>query len=113
MANEIPTKSRQQVKARDMETCLMCGMSGNAWHHRRRRAVKSGHFQHCACNGVLLCSTDHAWVHAHPVEAMANGFILSTITKNPHEHPVRTFAGWFTLTCDGESIPCADPKEAP
>lgn len=101
MGNAIPTKQRRQVYERDQQ-CVMCGGRGHHWHHRRRRAVKGGHYQHCACNGVLLCHNDHISVHSTPKWAMTQGLILPTHIDEPFTEPITEFTGrkiW--LLCDG------------
>jgi len=101
MGNAIPTKSREQVKDRDDGQCVRCGVSGSEWSHRRPRAVSGGHFQHCPCNGLWLCSTCHQWCHAHPVQARETGFFVSSHEDAPYAIPVKTFYGWHTFDCDG------------
>lgn len=102
MGNEIPTKSREVVRARDMGTCIRCGMGGTDWHHRRRRAVKNGHFQHCPCIGVTLCRTCHAWAHANPRRAQETGFIISAYEDEPFNQPIKMFGQhWATFDCEG------------
>jgi len=100
MSNEIPTKSRDVVKLRDMGQCVRCGGGGSAWHHRRRRNVADVH-QHCPCNGVLLCTTCHTWVHAHPFEAKGKGFIVSAHEPSPWTIPVQAHFSRISLDCEG------------
>lgn len=108
MGNEIPTKSRQLVRARDGDQCARCGAGNHlAWHHRRRRAVK-GHFQHCPCIGIQLCHTCHSFVHAYPATAALTGFIIGAHVEEPWLVPLRTFDGWVLNDCDGDSA-WADP----
>lgn len=92
---EIPEGSRRDVDVRQGGKCARCGVRGSDWHHRRRRNVRDGH-EHCPCNGVLLCRVDHQWVHNHPAEAKAAGFIIPT-TDLPASVPVRTVWGWQML----------------
>lgn len=33
--------------------------------------------QHAPCNGVTCCTVCHAWIHAHPFEARAEGWIVA------------------------------------
>lgn len=99
--NAIPTRSRRIVKERDNNQCQRCGARGSDWHHRRRRAVKGGHFQHCPCNGVWLCRTCHTWAHANPRVALALGYIVSAYDDEPHAMPIRTFQGRLHFLCDG------------
>lgn len=101
MPNAIPTAQRDLVKQRERFLCLRCGGRGTDWHHRRRRAVGDDH-QHCSCNGVWLCRTDHRWAHDNPSAARADGFIVSSFTDQPGQIPVRSFHGLVTLTCTGK-----------
>jgi hypothetical protein len=102
MRNEIPTIQRAVVKVRDEGKCVRCGGVGSEWHHRRSRSVRDEH-QHCACNGVWLCRTCHAWAHAHPFEARRTGFIVSR-HSTPVDHPVEcVMRGWVRLTCMGRT----------
>lgn len=101
MPNPIPAQSRATVLKRD-QRCVRCGAGGSAaWHHRRSRRV-SGVHQHCACNGVLLCHTCHAHVHAHPSESAERGLIVSSFIDEPASIPVKTYRGWLTHDCAGE-----------
>lgn len=88
MASGIPSASRLQVKVRDMSQCVRCGTPTHVgqWHHRRSRSVRD-EITHSPCNGIYLCATCHAWVHAHPFEARANGWIVSRYA-DPREQPV-------------------------
>lgn len=75
---KIPTRSRELVYKRDDERCVRCGMKPRAkqWHHRRGRAVDDEH-QHAPCNGILVCTVCHVWIHANPFEARAKGWIVA------------------------------------
>jgi hypothetical protein len=100
------------VRGRDFNTCVRCRarISTGEWHHRRSRSVVDEH-QHAPCNGLWLCSTCHAWVHAHPFEARAMGWIVSRYMI-PCEMPV--FAqqhGWVLLGHDSDVSPTTDPRE--
>lgn len=99
--SEIPTRARNLVRERQMGFCAMCGNSGSEWHHRRRRAVKAGHDPHCACIGVLLCGTDHRWVHANPKQAKETGYIIPPHESEPWTIPLKTYAGLILNRCDG------------
>lgn len=111
MGNDIPTRSRELVRARDQDRCQRCGSTNApAWHHRRRRAVKGGHFQHCACIGIQLCPTCHGWAHSQPKAAALVGFIVSSHEEAPWTIPVRTFDGWVRNTCDGDWEESEDPS---
>lgn len=102
VSNEIPASSRQIVKARARGRCERCNGVGAEWHHRRTRSVRDDH-RHCPCNGVLLCSGCHQWVHAHPFEARQAGWIVSRHTVQPGLHPVHTLWGVRWHDCDGDT----------
>lgn len=98
----IPTKSRELVAARERRRCLRCGAPAQAgeWHHRRGRSVRDAH-THCACNGVWLCNTCHAQVHAEPFIARMMGWIVHRNEAEPGTVPVSTWYGVLLLQCDG------------
>ena len=81
---QIPNVSRALVRIRERHRCARCAMH-----------------EHCACNGIWLCSTCHRWVHAHPFEARGKGFIVSRFTNEPGTVPVDTPWGLRRHTCDG------------
>ncbi len=54
-------------------------------HHRIRRSQYGGNYPE---NLVTLCQPDHAWVHANPYAARAEGLLLKA-TDNPGRVPVR------------------------
>lgn len=88
------------MAARDGKRCVRCSMPGNQWHHRRTRDVVDKH-RHCPCNGVTLCLVCHAWVHANPLLALEQGWIVSSHVASPGEVSVkyRTKVRW--LSCNG------------
>jgi len=96
----IPTKRREQVKARERMQCARCPGIGVQWHHRRSRKVRGDH-RHCSCNGVWLCHTCHTWVHSHPELARIAGFIVSSHELYPGSVPVLMWRGRFYLDCEG------------
>lgn len=100
-ATPIPRQSRLDVAERDGGRCIRCHATRHLhWHHRRSRRVRD-EYTHQPCNGILLCSTCHAWVHAHPTESRERGYILP-FTATPPKHPVMTLQwGWVNLHCDG------------
>lgn len=102
MASPIPERSRIIVRRRERDLCIRCAGKGAQWHHRRSRSVVDEH-QHCPCNGVLLCPTCHAWVHAHPFEARGLGLIVSRHTAVPGEVPVVSYFynPGLLLQCEG------------
>jgi hypothetical protein len=105
VGTQIPERSRNLVRVRQMNKCFRCD-TGNpsGWHHRRSRSVRDLH-QHCPCNGVLLCSSCHRWVHAHPFEARGLGLIVSRHVAEPWSVPasVPYTINTVLLTCEGET----------
>lgn len=100
------------MRVRDYERCVRCytPTKNGQWHHRRSRSVV-GECQHETCNGIYLCHECHAWVHAHPFEARARGWIVSR-AANPCEMPVYTEQfGWVLLDHEGNAIETEDPTE--
>jgi hypothetical protein len=77
-------------------------MPGSEWHHRRGRSVVDDH-THCPCNGVLLCSACHSWVHQHPTRAEAAGLIVSRVCKQPWDKSLHGFDGWWQFDCQGQA----------
>lgn len=62
-----------------------CVTSQPEWHHRQRR----GHaHDHRPSNGLAACRPCHAHIHAHPSEAVANGWIVPT-TGDPEFVPAQ------------------------
>jgi 5-methylcytosine-specific restriction enzyme A len=96
----IPTESRRVVNDRDKGLCVRCRGRGSEWHHRRSRSVKDEH-RHCPCNGILLCHTCHAWVHANPFEARGKGWIVSRYGDPTASQLHTARLGWIRLHCDG------------
>lgn len=80
------------------------------WHHRRSRSVRGDH-RHCSCNGIWLCAACHSWVHAHPFEARAKGWIVTRTVDVPGVEPVfNQRFGWLMLGCTGLKVQ-RDPPE--
>lgn len=101
MPNLIPTASRLLVAERDQRRCVRCGSANRPhWHHRRTRRVRDEH-THCPCNGISLCTTCHAWVHANPRQAEKFGWLLSRYVQQPWKHPVlHVHWAWIDLSHD-------------
>lgn len=100
---EIPASARAFVKVRDRDECIACcvGLNGRGhWHHRRSRSVRDD-LTHSPANGILLCATDHSRVHADPVWARSQGYIVSRYSS-PLDVPVMHKGSWVWL--NGGSI---------
>lgn len=93
----IPTKAREVIAARSHGRCERCGGRASEVHHRQRRR-EAGHGIPVL---VHLCSTCHRYVHAHPLEARNEGFIVS-FALDPTVVPLRHISlGWVVPTEDG------------
>lgn len=98
--NLIPTRARAVVRERDGGHCLRCGAGGGIEvHHRRRRGV--GEDPHQYPNLISLCAVCHPWVHAHPEDARAGGFIVSMHVDDVAGVRVTSFMGCLMLATDG------------
>jgi hypothetical protein len=108
------------VDARDEARCVRCGKSlYNALtfsrHHRRMRSHPFPGL-HEASNVIDVCGSGstfcHGWIHEHPREAMANGWLVSGFEDHPETVPVLTAQhGWALLGNDGNWTPTTQPKE--
>jgi len=103
--NAIPQKSRLVVRTRAHNRCERCGVGSTRaqWHHRRSRRVRTAH-RHCPCNGLWLCPTCHTWVHQNPVEARANGWIVSAHVETPFNITVKSAWGLREQDCHGGTV---------
>jgi hypothetical protein len=61
----------------------------------------SDEHQHCSCNGIWLCARCHEWVHAHPFEAKAKGWIVSRHQPLPGSVATVAYFGSIVLDCAG------------
>lgn len=90
------------VRERDGAACFRCGCGGALDLHHRQRRREGGHG---VSNLLSLCPLCHRWVHAHPVEARAAGWIVSVHEdKDPTQMPVRHFTGDQVLLDDEGGI---------
>lgn len=95
--SQIPTRNREIVIERQNNQCARCGNRGAEMHHRQRRREAG----HAISILVWLCSADHRWAHAHPVEAKADGYIIPPWETDPTTVPIKTFAGLATFDNEG------------
>lgn len=101
----IPTKAREVVWERQNRQCARCGNLGNEIHHRMRRR-EGGHAYE---NLVGLCSEDHRWVHKHPKQAAADGFIIPISVDDISAVPIKTFVGWLLFDAEGNTTFTTEP----
>jgi 5-methylcytosine-specific restriction protein A len=100
-ATPIPASSRHKVRIRDQGRCARCGAPCDGqWHHRRSRSVRDL-LTHSPANGLHLCATCHGWVHAHPFEARASGWIVSRYADPANEPVQHALYGEVYLTKEG------------
>lgn len=101
---------RQIVIEREMSCCLRCGKlqragSFSSLHHRQSRRVGPDSVP----NLVLLCGSGsngcHGYVHTHPAEAQAEGYIVSVHLRPEliEQVPVRSafWQSFILLNPDG------------
>jgi 5-methylcytosine-specific restriction enzyme A len=109
-SHPFPALVRDVLDMRDRLCCQRCaGTRDIHRHHRRPKGMGGSRDEHaqCTCNGLLACGPCHAWIHAHPRLAEAQGFIVSQSVQVPGSVGVMRFAesgGGATQwpTCDGE-----------
>jgi hypothetical protein len=115
-AATFPPAVARRITRRD-RCCQRCGATSGLHKHHRRGKGKGGSSRrphaHCACNGILACALCHIWVHAHPRQAEAEGFIVSQSVDEPGTVGVmrHAAAGGGALqwpTCGGEWAATAD-----
>ena len=112
-------KTCDLVDARDEYRCVRCGRSVYEvlYFSRHHRHMRSHPFKelHSAANLILLCGTGtqlcHGWIHAHPKEAMENGWLVSGFNDHPETVPILTAQhGWVLLNLDGTYTPVDTPS---
>ena len=119
----FPPVVAAQLDLRD-EFCQRCGRGGRLERHHRRLKQSGGskgreHTQ-CACNGLRLCRTCHAYVHAHVTESRDHGWIVLQSEPFPFRrgvnrrivigNAVSDFLDPQWPTCDGRWV--HSPQEA-
>lgn len=108
MSGPIPSRTRELISRRDGTQCFRCGCGGaHELHHRRRRRDGGHHLS----NLIRLCTTCHQWVHAHPDEARAGGWIVSAYVANPAVIPVRHYTGDQVMLDDTGGIHWFPPRQ--
>ena len=102
-----------------MHQCVRCGGSwhwaGMSIHHRRPRSHRFPGLNQPS-NLIVLCGSGtvgcHAWVHQHPLEAYANGWLVhgTKDETDPLKVPVLTKQhGLVLLDDEGGWTPCDAP----
>ena len=77
--DEVWGDVRQIVLARDKYQCVAkvsqyCSKNGEHIHHLLRRSAGGSHEPE---NLISLCAACHGWVHNHPAESRARGWLAS------------------------------------
>lgn len=106
MANAIPTRSRELVKARDRGCCAICGNPARVgqWSHRRRRGREAD--AHSPANGLWTHVSCHAGLHDDPIGAKARGWMVSQFVADVTIIPVdHALYGMVYLDHDGGHSP--------
>jgi hypothetical protein len=102
------------VDTREAQRCARCGVwvqSNGSRHHRQRRRTGG----HSVVNLVLLCGSGttgcHGWIHSHPANARAFGYIVPTWVRDVAAIPICIaspavpFVQWVLLSEDGQRSP--------
>lgn len=93
--------SSEQIKERDGWKCARCGRGSDLDVHHR--LARSGGTDESFANLVSLCRGCHRWLHHHPVQARAEGWIVRA-QDDPAAVPVKHWmwpAGPILLLADG------------
>jgi 5-methylcytosine-specific restriction endonuclease McrA len=64
----------RMVRGRDWFTCRRCGGPGEHAHHIAPRSRRPD-LKFSMDNGMTVCADCHLWIHSHPKEATAAGFL--------------------------------------
>lgn len=104
MARNPSAQTCDLVDVRDEGRCVRCGVNlhGRMFsrHHRKLRR----HGDHSPANLILLCGSGttgcHGWVHANPLKAYQDGWMLKSWQK-PEEEPV-LYSGGIRRRLDRE-----------
>lgn len=79
------------VDHRDGRSCVRCGKSlytvYGARHHRELRSQATKAEKHTASNIIDVCEDCHRWIHMHPAEAYAHGWLVHSY-DDPRKIPV-------------------------
>lgn len=106
-------RQRRRAWERDNGQCIVCGRTGDSFHHRQGRG---GPDPHRLSNIALFCGDGvrgcHGDAHAHPSAAYAYGRMVPRLgIRTPEETPVLTHHGWVLLDNNGGSTATNPMKE--
>jgi hypothetical protein len=98
-------KAKRAAAARDGGKCLRCLCDADDVHHRQVRGMGGSKRAsvHGLANLVCLCRPCHDYIHGHPEESYALGFLVRS-GYNPADVPVRVRQrGRLKLNDDGST----------
>ena len=101
MSDKPSSQTLRLVEGRERHRCIVCDRylragdwPGVSHHHRKRRSQTYGDAErHAASNIVTVCGVDnstgcHGWIHRHPEQARALGYLLKSYDPEPSTVPV-------------------------
>lgn len=101
MSDQPTAATLRLVEGRENNRCIVCDryLRGGEWpgsshHHRKRRSQTYGDPErHSPSNVIDVCGTDnstgcHGWIHQHPEQARALGYLLKSYDPEPSQVPV-------------------------
>ena len=95
--------ARRLALARDGGLCQRCGLLAEDVHHRLLKGMggtRDGNILYGPGNLVSLCRSCHSWVHQHPREGYATGFLVHS-WDIPGDVPLRAGSHVKWLRPDG------------
>ena len=127
MSDKPSSQTLRLVEGRERHRCIVCDRylragdwPGVSHHHRKRRSQTYGDAErHAASNIVTVCGVDnstgcHGWIHRHPEQARALGYLLKSYDPEPSQVPVYSCRrGWILLDTDGQWHSCPPPEALP
>lgn len=127
MSDQPTAATLRLVEGRENNRCIVCDRylrngewPGSSHHHRKRRSQTYGDPErHAPSNVIDVCGTDnstgcHGWIHQHPEQARALGYLLKSYDPEPSQVPVYSCRrGWILLDTDGQWHSCPPPEDLP
>ncbi len=127
MSDQPTSETLRLVEGRESNRCIVCdrylragNWPGMSHHHRKRRSQTYGDPErHAPSNVIDVCGTDnstgcHGWIHQHPEQARALGYLLKSYDPEPSQVPVYSCRrGWILLDTNGQWHSCPPPEDLP
>ena len=127
MSDQPTSETLRLVEGRESNRCIVCdrylragNWPGMSHHHKKRRSQTYGDPErHAPSNVIDVCGTDnstgcHGWIHQHPEQARALGYLLKSYDPEPSQVPVYSCRrGWILLDTDGQWHSCPPPEDLP